>query len=149
MGKRMMGVSGGIFVLIISIVFFIYSAEFPFTSELGPGPGFFPRWISGLLIPLSLIYLYSTYRGKDTAAEAPSKAAQKDMAFILVSMGAFVALLPYVGFNITSSLFLFVLLRKGYNWYNSLGIAVAASIILFLLFTEGFATPLPVNAWGF
>lgn len=147
--KNKLGLSGGISVLIVSIIFFGYSLQYPYASDLGPGPGFWPIWLSGLLIPLSLSYIYSAYKGKDSAEKAPDKKAQKEIFFILTSMGLYVFLLPIIGFNVSSILFLFVFLRKGYNWYTSLGISVVASVFLFLLFTEGFATPLPVNMWGF
>ena len=46
-------------------------------------------------------------------------------------------------------LFLFAFLRRNYRWYKSLAISCGTSILLFLLFTKGFATPLPVNMFGF
>ena len=149
MNRNIVGLSGGFFVLIVSIVFFYSSLELPYSSDLGPGAGFWPLWLSGLLIPLSLSYLYSVYKGKDSAEKAPDKKAQKEMVHILGSMGLYVALLPIIGFNLSSILFLFVFLRKGYSWYMSLGISIVTSVLLFFLFTEGFATPLPVNIWGF
>lgn len=149
MKDKIMGLSGGIFVFFIAAVFFISSLDLPYSSELGPGPGFWPLWLSGLLLILSLCYIYSVWKGKDSAEEAPDRKAQKEMVIILGSMSLYVVLLPILGFNLSSMLFLFVLLRKGYNWYVSLGISAVASVLLFLLFTEGFATPLPVNIWGF
>lgn len=147
--KNKVGLSGGIFVLVFSLIFFFYSLEYPYTSELGPGPGMLPVWLAGILVILAIMYLYSVFKGKDSADTAPDKAAQKEMAFILGSMSLYVFLLPILGFNLSSILFLFVFLRKGYNWYISLGISVFTSVFLYLLFTEGFATPMPVNIFGF
>ena len=54
-----------------------------------------------------------------------------------------------IGFNLSSILFLFAFLRRNYGWLKSLVISSVASTVLFLLFTQGFATPLPVNMFGF
>ncbi|HWR38529.1 MAG TPA: tripartite tricarboxylate transporter TctB family protein [Patescibacteria group bacterium] len=143
------GLSGAIFVLIVSSVFVYSSLDLPYASEIGPGPGFWPMWLSGLLIPLSLAYLYSAAKGTDAAEKAPDKKAGMDMIFILGSMSLYVILLPFLGFNLSSIFFLFAFLRKGYSWHKSLGISVAVAVSLFFLFTEGFTTPLPVNTWGF
>ena len=147
--KNKVGLSGAIFAIIVSLVFLYSSLDLPYSSEIGPGPGFWPLWLSGLLVPLSLAYFYSVLKGKDSAEKAPDKKAKMDMVFILGSMGLYVLLLPYLGFNLASVLFLFVFLRQGYSWYKSLGISVLVAVSLFFLFTEGFATPLPVNIWGF
>lgn len=149
MKRNIVGLSGSIFVFVIAAVFLLSSLELPFSSEIGPGPGFWPLWLSGLLMLLALCYFYSVWKGKDSADEAPDRKSLKEMAVILGSMSLYVLLLPIIGFNLSSILFLFVLLRKGYNWYTSIGISAVTSILLFLLFTEGFATPLPVNIWGF
>ncbi len=144
-----MGISGGVFSLVVALVFFVYALEYPYASELGPGPGMFPLWLSGILILLSLMYLYSAYKGADSSEKAPDSQSQKEMLFILISMGLYVLLLPIIGFNLSSILFLFAFLRKGYPWHTSLGISIVASVILFFLFTEAFASPLPVNSFGF
>ena len=149
MTTNRMGLSGALFTLTIGIVFFAYSLQYPYESELGPGPGMLPLWLSGILVVLSLAYLASVLKGKDSSEKWPQKKSQLEMVFILGSMALFVVLLPIIGFNLSCILFLFVFLRRNYRWYASLGISTAASLSLFLLFTKGFATPLPVNMFGF
>jgi hypothetical protein len=148
-GINKVGLAGALCVLGIGLVFFIYSLQYPYESELGPGPGMMPLWLSGILIVLALAYLYSVVKGKDTAEDWPEKKAQLEMGLILGNMALFVILLPVIGFNLAATLFLFVFLRRSYHWVKSLAISLGASIFLFLLFTEGFASPLPVNAFGF
>lgn len=143
------GLSGAIAVLAIGVVVFVYSLQYPYESELGPGPGMLPLWLSGLLIILALAYLYAVFKGKDSAEEWPEKKAQVEMAVILGNMALFVILLPVIGFNFSSVLFLFIFLRRAYSWYKSLAISVGTSVFLFLLFTQGFGSPLPVNMFGF
>ena len=141
--------SGGIAILAIAGVFFAYSLQYPYESELGPGSGMLPLWLSGLLIILAVVWIISALRGKDSSEKWPEKAAQNEILFILAAMSAFVLFLPWLGFNITSIAFLFVFLRRNYPWYKSLSISAVASILLFLLFTQGFSSPLPVNSLGF
>ena len=148
-GINRVGLAGALCVLGIGLVFFIYSLQYPYESELGPGPGMMPLWLSGILIVLALAYLYAVVKGKDTAEDWPEKKAQIEMALILGNMALFVILLPVIGFNLAATLFLFVFLRRSYHWVKSLAISLGVSIFLFLLFTEGFASPLPVNAFGF
>lgn len=148
-GINKVGLAGALCVLGIGLVFFIYSLQYPYESELGPGPGMMPLWLSGILIVLALAYLYSVVKGKDSAEDWPEKKTQIEMALILGNMALFVILLPVIGFNLAATLFLFVFLRRSYRWVKSLAISLGFSIFLFLLFTEGFASPLPVNAFGF
>lgn len=143
------GLSGAISSLLVALGFFFYSLQYPYHSELGPGPGMLPLWLSGILILLSLTYLHSVWKGTDSSEEMPDKKAQREMLFILTSMGLFVLLLPVLGFNIAGSLFLFMFLRRAYTWYTSLAISVGATVFLYLMFTVGFGTPMPHNVLGF
>lgn len=143
------GLSGGVSVLAIGVVFFVYSLQYPYESELGPGSGMMPLWLSGLLIVLATAYIVSVLKGVDSSEKWPERKSQLEMLFILGSMSLFVLLLPVIGFNLSCILFLFVFLRRSYSWNKSLAISAGASVFLFLLFTKGFATPLPVNMFGF
>lgn len=143
------GLGGALFALSIGVIFFGYSLQYPYESELGPGSGMMPLWLSGLLIILSLAYLAAVLKGKDSSEKWPERKSELEMLFILGSMSCFVLLLPVIGFNLSSILFLFAFLRRNYRWYKSLAISCGTSILLFLLFTKGFATPLPVNMFGF
>lgn len=147
--KNKVGFSGGVSVLVIGIIFFAYSLQYPYESELGPGPGMLPLWLSGILIVLALAYLYSVIIGKDSAEDWPDKKSQIEMGLILGNMSLFVLLTPVIGFVLSSILFLFIFFRRNYSWFKSLLISAGTSVLLFLLFTEGFATPLPVNMFGF
>lgn len=149
LGINKVGLSGALSVLAIGLVFFVYSLQYPYESDLGPGAGMLPLWLSGLLILLALAYLYAVIKGKDSAEDWPEWKAQIEMAFILGNMALFVILLPLIGFNLAAALFLFLFLRRSYRWDKSLAISAGVSVFLFLLFTEGFASPLPVNMFGF
>ncbi|MEH7111312.1 tripartite tricarboxylate transporter TctB family protein [Neobacillus niacini] len=139
-----------VFILIISGIMFWQALPMGYYSEYGPGPGFLPLWINGILIILAVLYLFITLMKSDIAL---SKVFPKGEGFInvLVSMGApilFLILIPYTGFVIASMITLFILFIRGFKWYWSLGYSVGLSILLFLVFSTLLRVPLPVNVLG-
>lgn len=73
-----------------------------------------------------------------------------EMLFILGSMSCFVLLLPVIGFNLSSILFLYSLscaetMAGSRAWSFPPWLRRSCSS----LFAQGFATPLPVNMFGF
>ncbi|QGQ45614.1 tripartite tricarboxylate transporter TctB family protein [Metabacillus sediminilitoris] len=152
----------GIFLFLFASVFFVQALGFEYLGSLGPGPGFFSTWISGSLAVLSLIYIYQSYKNgktKEKAAEikeedstpeesAPNEKSFGKIAYIVGCMLFYVMALTYLGFVLTTTIFLFALLFKEYKWYTSLGIAIFVSIFLFWLFGSLLNVALPVNVLG-
>ena len=147
--KNKAGLVGGFFTMLVSVVFFAYSLIYPYTSELGPGPGFLPRWLSAILFVLSVAYLCVAFKGEDSAEPMPDRQEWKNILFILLCMILFVALLPLLGFIVTGTAFLYALLIGSYRWQIALPTAVGTSVFLFVLFSVLLKVNLPVNAFGF
>ncbi len=148
--KRMsIGVWGGLSVLAIGILFFVYSLQLPYSSEIGPGPGFFSIWLSGLLILLGSLYVYQSWKGNDSAHDMPDRKGFLNILFILICLVLYVILLPLLGFNICSASFLFALLFKSYGWLLNLAISIGSAVFLYVLFSMFLGVQLPVNALGF
>ena len=140
----------GIVLVFLSMIFLAESFAYEYTGDFGPGPGFFPTWLSGILLVLSLVYLYQSVRSSTHDGDPmPSRKAQKKILIILGCMALYLILLPYLGFVLSSTVFLFLLLFKGYKWYTNLLISVAASLILFVVFDQLLGVQLPVNGLGF
>lgn len=147
--KMNAGVWAGFVVLLFSLVFFFQSMKYPYLSPLGPGPGFFPAWLCGLLFLLSLFYIYVSWKGTEESGEPmPRGRALKNILFILICMILFAGLLSFLGFIASSSLFLFALLYGGYKWYSNAAISIGTSVFLYVLFHTVLSVQLPVNAWG-
>ncbi|MDU4961779.1 MAG: tripartite tricarboxylate transporter TctB family protein [Sporomusaceae bacterium] len=144
--KTRVGIGGGVGVLLFALIFFGYSLQYPYKGDLGPGPGFFPLWLSGILIILSLVYIYEAWRGQDSAETMPGSQGRKNILFILITMILYLILLPLAGFIPASILFLFPLLYKSYRWQVSLAIAVGMSLLLYVLFSVLLEIQLP--GWG-
>jgi putative tricarboxylic transport membrane protein len=139
----------GVALLIVSLVFLIKSFDYAYSSELGPGPGFFPFWLSAGLLVLSLIYIVSSMRSNSTEkVTMPSGKSLKEVLFLLGSMILFAVLLPYLGFIISSTLFLFALLFKAYKWHINLLTSAGVSVFLYVLFDLVLEVRLPVSVLG-
>lgn len=140
----------GIFLLLFSFVLLYQSFAFSYSDEYGPGPGFFPVWLSGSLLILSLLYIYESIRTHDSAQEPvmPRGEGLKKNLFVAFSLIMFVVLLNFAGFVLSGVIFLYILLYKAYRWYISAGISLGVTLFVFWLFSSIFGIPLPVNGFG-
>lgn len=137
------GVWGGIVVFLFSVIFFVQSLQYPYTGDLGLGPGFFPIWLSGILVILSILYIVESINGKNVSEESwPPKEILKKIAFIIGDLILFVILFLFAGFVLAGTVFLFLLLYKAYKWYISLPISIGIPVFLFWLFDIALGIPL-------
>jgi len=145
--KLQAGAWAGIVFLAIGILFFAYSLIYPYSSEVGPGSGFFPIWISGFLIVLALIYIYESVKGNDSAEEITKESFGK-VLMIIIFMVIFVLFLPIAGFNISGTAFLFAMFFKSYGLVKNLIISIVSTLAIYFLFLL-LGVQLPLNALGF
>jgi putative tricarboxylic transport membrane protein len=122
---------------------------YSYTSEIGPGPGFLPLWLSGILFVLSIVYLCVVLKGQDSVEPMPDKQGRKNILFILLDMVMFAVMLPSLGFTLSGTVFLYLLLVKSYKWYVALLTAFGSCLFLFLLFSVLLKVNLPMNMFGF
>lgn len=146
---RKAGVWAGMVTLVFAAVIFEESLKLDYTGPLGPGPGVFPLWLSGLLIVLSVLYIGISWKDSiDVSQLLPRGKAAISVLKILISMAVFPVVAPFSGFVAAGTLFLFVLLFREYKWHLNLGISLGVSALLFWVFSTLLQVPLPVNAWG-
>lgn len=140
--------------LALSIFMIVLSFEYPYHDKLGPGPGFFPIWLSVITGALSLALFFQTTWGRSladaTACHLPDRQGSVRIMVIMVALVACLALLDPLGFRI--SLFLFLLfLPFGLgmrNWWVILIFAVAGSFGIFHIFYYWLKVPLPMGVFG-
>ncbi|MBP1154969.1 MULTISPECIES: tripartite tricarboxylate transporter TctB family protein [unclassified Paenibacillus] len=151
MKKQYAGVWGGAFFAIFGIVIFVQSFSYTYSSMMGPGPGMFPLWLSGILIVLSIWSMVkSITKEKTTLAEILPKGKDlRKLITILATLAGFILVVSFLGFVIAGTLFLFALLAREYRWYISLSISIGASVLLFVVFNIILGVPLPINSLGF
>jgi putative tricarboxylic transport membrane protein len=136
--------------LIIGGIVFIQSLSLDYYSEFGPGPGLLPMWISGLMIILSIINIFSSLK-KDSIKLADVMPKGEGLKNVLLTVGTllmFIITVPYIGFNIASFLMLFLLFLRGYKWYIGVGLSAGITLFVFWVFGALLNIPLPVNSFG-
>jgi len=138
----------------LAIFMLIFSFEYPYLDRLGPGPGFFPFWLSLITGALALYLFFQIRRGKSvvdgSATLLPDRRGALRIVIILVALAGGLALIETLGFRITLFLFLiFLPLALGvHNWWFTLIFALAGSFGVFHLFYYWLKLPLPMGFLG-
>ena len=139
-----------------AILTLVGSFQYPYKDRLGPGPGFFPVWLSLITGGLSLaLFCQVTWSRK--APFSPGSPLPQDRAGAirifhnLAALAGSVIFLDILGFRITLFLFLVFLppalgMR---NWITILILSVLGSFGVFHVFYYWLKVPLPMGVWGF
>ena len=139
----------------LAVFWMIVSFQYPYHDRLGPGPGFFPFWLSLIIGGLSLSLLVQISLGKGVVEKSgtilpPDRAAGIRIIMIIVSLFVGLAILEPLGFRITLLLFLFFLTwgLGARNWWVTLVFAIIGSFGVFHVFYYWLKVPLPVGIFG-
>jgi putative tricarboxylic transport membrane protein len=142
-------------VVLVGVLALVAARDLQYWTALGPGPGFFPRWLGGLLVLCGALWLVQLWRrsrdGQALAAEADPEETEPGQSpltvtAIVVSLCVLAALLEVLGYQLAMLLFLLfhllVLGRRGP--VLSAVIAGLGSFGVFVVFTRFLTVPLPV-----
>jgi putative tricarboxylic transport membrane protein len=142
------GVWTGLILIIFAGTLFWKSLSLKYYSDYGPGPGFFPIWMSGLLIVLSILYIIDSLRkqGIHIRNIFPNSEGLRKVLSIFLSLIVFLVLVPFTGYTIASISMLCILFFREYKWYWGIGISVTISLVLFIAFHYLLKVSLPVNS---
>jgi len=137
----------GIFVLAL-----LTSLDYSLIDALGPGPGFFPFWLSLIGAVLTVAILVETARSHNipTGSILPSRQAALQAGGVLIALIAAAALLEPLGFRLTMLLFIAgLLLALGARSLPAIVLtALAGSFGVFHVFFYWLKVPLPIGALG-
>jgi putative tricarboxylic transport membrane protein len=147
---------------IMSSLFFLFSVfivwqsiNLRYYTSLGPGPGFFPFWLSSFLAVLSAIMFYQATWGKARREPMPvdffaSRVGYFRIAAIIVATAAVVATMEPLGFRLSIlGYLLFLLFALGrVNLIATVLIALAGSFGVYHVFVTWLAVPLPIGMFG-
>ncbi|MFP7494691.1 tripartite tricarboxylate transporter TctB family protein [Terribacillus saccharophilus] len=142
----------GIVLLMFSVFIFYTSRQYSYYSEYGPGAGFFPAWLSGLLGLFSILFIIDSLRKGNHVSFAdvlPPRKTLWKLLKVVLSILVFIFLSPFIGYVITSILVMFILLVPDFKWSTSLVTAVSVTLVLFFVFQTFLDVPLPNNPLGF
>jgi putative tricarboxylic transport membrane protein len=149
-GVNNAGVWAGIVILVYAITIFYQSFSLDYSTRLGPGPGFFPRWLSGGLIALTLMYIWDSAKNTIISSSDlwPKGRALGTILSMLGGLVIFTTIVDYSGFVIAGSILLFAMFIRDYKWYTALGASVAIAVLLLFVFQSLLGVTLPVNEFG-
>jgi hypothetical protein len=151
----------GLICLAISLVLLILSFDLPQMPLVPVGPGFYPRIVLIGMAILSVALLTQDWRASRPAATAPASAdeggrTRPDYGLVLLSFvvfGAYVLLLPLLGYRIATVLFVAALQAlleppaTARGWLLLAVIAIATSALTYLVFERYLSVLLPRGAW--
>ena len=144
--KYKSGIWAGIVIFILALFFFVLSFQYNYSAAIGPGPGFFPTWLSAILMVLAIWYIYESVKGKNVSNESwPTGRSLKHILFIIISLVLFVILFAFCGFLVASFIFLAILFYKEYRWYTTLLMSAGITVLVYWLFNTVLKTYLPVS----
>ncbi len=147
MSVRMANVVAAIIIFLIGMAFVLFSIPI-YSKKIGggPGAGVFPFWIGLVVMICGLAYLRASLRSQ--APERFWTASRKERKLVWVnalSMLAYVALMPYLGFAVATFLLLalHLLVVPGGRFLSSLLFAAVVSALIAYCFEVWLYTPLP------
>ena len=130
----------------------VTSLGYSLIDALGPGPGFFPFWLSLIGLTLTLVILIETVRSRETTAAniLPNRQAALQGGGVLVALAAAAALFEPLGFRLTMLFFIGgILWMLGARSASVIAFtAVAGSFGVFHVFLYWLKVPLPTGAFG-
>jgi putative tricarboxylic transport membrane protein len=130
----------------------VISLDYSLSDALGPGPGFFPFWLSLIGVVLTAGLLIETARSTDVGATAvlPTAAGVAHGASVLIALIAAAALLEPLGFRLTMIAFIAaLLLALGARSPIPIALsALAGSFGVFHVFFYWLKVPLPISMLG-
>jgi hypothetical protein len=148
MNLRIDHIAGGVFVA-LGVLVLALSGDLPFGSMSFPGAGMMPKLIAGLLVLLGLVLVV---RANESAPLASLQWHDLPHAATVIAItGAAVALYQTLGFLVTMTLLLFVLIfgaeRRKILYAAAYSVGVVA--LTYLLFAVALKTPLEHGILGF
>ena len=127
----------------------------PLTDRLGPGPGFFPFWLSLVGSAFAVALLVSIYREAPDPADAevrilPHGPGGRRWLAVVVSMAAVTAAMDFVGFRVAMLVFnaALVIALGERRWWIVAVFAVLGSYGVHYVFTTWLEVLLPSGRFG-
>ncbi len=142
-------------MLAVCLLMVWQSLQLPLTDRLGPGPGFFPLWLSLIGAALAAALLLWASLGAVTGGEAPAILPRREGAWRIVAVLAGLALvaglMTELGFRLSMLLFVagLVVALGERRWWAVALFALAGSFGVYHVFNNWLDVVLPVGVLGF
>jgi putative tricarboxylic transport membrane protein len=151
----------GLTCLAISIWLLVLTLALPPAVMVPIGPAFYPRIVLSLMALLSAMLLGSDLlaarRRRAAAGAPPAAAGHPNYTLVLatfVLFGIYIALLPELGFRLSSFLFVAALQAtlewptSWKHWVRVLAVALGTTVVCYLAFEDYLSVLLPRGRWS-
>ncbi len=147
----------GLILLVVSLVLLVQSFQLPSLPIVPVGPGFYPAIVLSFMAAASALLVVQDVLQQRVRAPADASAAPRRnyrlvvIAFAIV--GAYVALLPLLGFRVATMLFVGTLQaaldrpKSARQWAVLAAIALGTAAVSYFVFERYLLVLLPRGAW--
>jgi putative tricarboxylic transport membrane protein len=147
----------GLILLVVSLVLLVQSFQLPSLPIVPVGPGFYPSIVLFFMAAASaLLVLQDVMKHRTPAAAGASDAPRRNYRLVVIAfaiVGAYVALLPLLGFRVATVLFVGALQagldppRTARQWAVLAAIAIGTAVVGYFIFERYLLVLLPRGAW--
>ena len=136
-----------LFFFLIALGSLYEALKLPFGRTNAPGAGFFPAVLAALLAVVSLIGLIAAFRDASEQKISESRLVWKKIILTVTALLAFAFIFEYVGYLVTTFLFVAFLLRivERKSWAQAGAVALCASLVSYIIFGLLLGAPLPAG----
>jgi putative tricarboxylic transport membrane protein len=139
---------GGLVFVAIGVFMAVEAKPMPYMVEGVPGPGFLPWWIAIGLIAAGAVLTVKAVRGtlvQEEPTEWPDSRGWARVSLMFVALAISLLVLNPLGFLITTTLFMLVVLYGlgVRSWFTLTATALLAAIGLYVVFAVWLQVPLP------
>ncbi|HEV7407737.1 MAG TPA: tripartite tricarboxylate transporter TctB family protein [Bradyrhizobium sp.] len=147
----------GLVLLAISLVLLVQSFQLPSLPIVPVGPGFYPAIVLSFMAAASALLVVQDVMKQRAPAEAGvSDAPRRNYRLVVIAfaiVGAYVALLPLLGFRLATVLFVGTLQavldrpKSARQWVVLAAIALGTAAVSYIIFERYLLVLLPRGAW--
>jgi putative tricarboxylic transport membrane protein len=130
--------------LALGAVAIFESAKLPLGTVRNPGQGFFPWWISLVIVLLAVVLLAQALTSRpSTNRQAPGRIAK--VTALLLVLAAYTFLLDLLGYLICTFFLVLFMLRATdpHRWSVALSMALLTAVGSYVVFAVWLSVPLP------
>lgn len=149
---RLADIATASFLMLVGAVVLIDAIRLGFRwGTDGPQSGFFPFWLSVVLIAHSSAIIYRAVR-KDAGEAFATREQLRSVLTVAIPAAALVVFTQAIGLYVAGALYLFFYMRLvgRHSWVSTVALSIGIPLVTFLVFEKWFLVPLPkgpVEAW--